>query len=121
MSGKAKTYAFIFVVFAIVDALTTWFGVRMRFTEANAAIAERLKDPVLFFGSYAFFTALGVGVIAVSIKFENINPAFKLIALGMIILKAVPAINNVLLLMNTYISSTVTTTARLLLSSVVAE
>ncbi len=121
MSGKAKTYAFIFVVFAIVDALTTWFGVRMGFTEANAAITERLNNPTLFFGSYAFFTALGVGIIAVSIKLENINPVFKLIAIGMVVLKAIPAINNVLLLTDTSILSAVATTARLLLSSVVAE
>ena len=98
MSGKAKTYAFIFVVFAIVDALTTWFGVRMGFTEANAAIAERLEDSVLFFGSYAFFTTLGVAVIALSIKLEKLNPAFKLVAIGMVVLKAIPAVNNVLLL-----------------------
>ena len=83
---KGKVYLFAFVALALIDALTTWFGVRMGFVEANG-IAERLGNPVLFFGSYALFTALSAGVIAVSIRLERLSPAFRLVVIGMIISK----------------------------------
>ncbi|ACS33670.1 DUF5658 family protein [Thermococcus gammatolerans] len=112
---KARTYLLLFILLALVDALTTWFGVRMGFVEANGVIAERLGSPTLFFGSYAFFTALGAGVIAVSIKLEKLNPAFKLVAVGMVVLKAIPAVNNVLLLAGISKSSVFLTTVEPLL------
>ena len=112
---KGKVYLFVFVALALIDALTTWFGVRMGFVEANGIIAERLRNPVLFFGSYALFTALGAGVIAVSIRLERLSPAFRLVVIGMIILKAVPAVNNLLLLAGISRSSVLLTTAEPLL------
>ena len=107
---KARTYVLLFVLFALVDALTTWFGVRLGFAEANGVIAERLRNPALFFGSYALFTALGASVIAISIRLEKLSPAFKLIALGMVLLKAVPAVNNLILLAGISKSSVIATT-----------
>jgi len=115
---KGKTYVLAFVTFALVDALTTWFGARAGFQEVNPLIAERLSSSLAFFGSYAIFTALGAGVIVLSLKLEKLSPAFRFIAVVMVVLKAVPAINNVLLLMGAPISSAIVTTVRPLLSAV---
>ncbi|AIU70715.1 hypothetical protein TEU_10415 [Thermococcus eurythermalis] len=113
---RSRNYVLAFVVLALVDALTTWFGVRAGFQEANPLVAERLSSPLAFFGSYALFTALGVGVVEVSIRLEKLNPVFKLIALGMVVLKGIPAVNNLLLLTGLGPSGVVATTPKFLLT-----
>lgn len=99
---RAKTeglkYALLFVVFSLIDALTTWSGARRGFTEANPVLAGRLSSPILFFGSFTFFTLLGVGVIILSPRLARRVPAMVYFPALFVALKALPALNNIVLL-----------------------
>ncbi|WP_457742647.1 DUF5658 family protein [Thermococcus sp.] len=88
----------IFVLLSIADAVTTWLGVRLGFTESNPFLARKISEPLLFFGSYAFYTGLGVLIISISLKLSKMSPAFKVMPIVLIVFKALPVIHNVLLL-----------------------
>ncbi|NJE53724.1 hypothetical protein E3E28_00640 [Thermococcus sp. 21S9] len=107
---KSKFYVIMFVLFAIADALTTWFGVKMGFEESNPLLAGRISSGTGFFGSYGLYTAVGAGVIAVSLRLEKFSPAFRAVAIGMVILKAIPAVNNILLLAGIPVSGIINST-----------
>ncbi|WP_297535372.1 DUF5658 family protein [Thermococcus sp.] len=91
-------YALVFVLLSAADAVTTWLGVRLGFVESNPLLARKLSEPLLFFGSYAFYTGLGVLIIALSLRLSRAFPAFRAIPFVLIVFKALPVINNVLLL-----------------------
>lgn len=98
MWEKGKAYGAAFLMFSTLDALTTWVGVRRGFSEANPIVASRLSDPILFFGSFGFFTALGLLIILVSGYMSRFSRAFEYFPPLFILLKALPVFNNVYLL-----------------------
>ncbi|ASJ01682.1 hypothetical protein A3K92_02390 [Thermococcus gorgonarius] len=91
-------YAILFAVFSLIDALTTWIGTHRGFAEANPVLAERLSNPLLFFGSFTLFTLLGVGVIAFSFYLAKRVPAMNYFPALFVALKALPVLNNLILL-----------------------
>jgi hypothetical protein len=95
---EGPKYVLAFSVFSVLDALTTWAGVRRRLVEVNPLIASRLSDPALFFGSFALFTVLGILVILLSLKLAERIPAMGYFPPLFVLLKALPVVNNVFLL-----------------------
>ncbi|WP_240924223.1 DUF5658 family protein [Thermococcus sp. 21S7] len=95
---RGKVYAGFFVAFSVLDMLTTWFGVSRGLSEANPVIAQRLSDPILFFGSFALFTALGVALILVTSALTGISGGFRYFPAVFVLFKAAPAVNNLYLL-----------------------
>lgn len=86
------------MAFSFLDALTTWVGAHKGFSETNPIVASRLSDPGLFFGSFAFFTVLGLLVILVSGYMSRFSRVFGYLSPLFILLKALPVFNNVYLL-----------------------
>ncbi|WP_367884455.1 DUF5658 family protein [Thermococcus sp. JCM 11816] len=77
MEKRKSLWGAAFLVFSLLDALTTWVGVqRGGFSEANPIVASRLSDPALFFGSFALFTTLGLLVIFASSYMSRFSRAF---------------------------------------------
>ena len=94
-------YILLFVAFSLIDALTTWLGSHRGLTEANPVLAGRLSSPILFFGSFALFTILGVAVIMLSLKLTERVPAMGYFPPLFVLLKAIPVVNNIFLLTGT--------------------
>ncbi len=91
-------YILLFAAFSLIDALTTWLGSHRGLTEANPVLAGRLSSPILFFGSFTFFTILGVAVIMFSLKLEERVSFMGYFPALFVALKALPALNNIVLL-----------------------
>ncbi|WP_010477489.1 DUF5658 family protein [Thermococcus zilligii] len=109
-------YVLLFTAFSSADALTTWLGTRRGFAEANPVLAERLSSPLLFFGSFALFTLLGVVVIVLSLHLTKRVPAMGYFLDLFVALKALPVLNNVFVLAGlSPLELTVMTTAQWLL------
>ncbi|ASJ02485.1 hypothetical protein A3L09_04055 [Thermococcus profundus] len=109
-------YALAFSVFSVLDALTTWAGVRRGFAEGNPVIASRISNPTLFFGSFALFTILGIALILLSIKLAERVPAAGYFPPFFVLLKALPVVNNAFLLTGTSPLQLALTTTGLLFS-----
>ncbi|WCN29267.1 DUF5658 family protein [Thermococcus kodakarensis] len=95
---REKAYGAAFLVFSLLDALTTWVGVQRGFSEANPIVASRLSDPALFFGSFALFTTLGLLVIFASSYMSRFSRAFGYFPPLFILMRALPVFNNAYLL-----------------------
>jgi hypothetical protein len=96
--NQGLKYALLFSLLSGLDALTTWVGVHRGFSEANPAVASRLVSPLLFFGSFALFTLLGVIMIMASIYLTKLSKAFYYFPSLFLVLKAIPVVNNLYLL-----------------------
>lgn len=95
---RAERYLAAFMLFSAFDALTTWFGAKRGLVEANPVLAAKLSDALVFFGSYAAFTLLGMAVLLLAIRLESLSSAFGYFAKAFVLLKALPALNNIALL-----------------------
>ncbi|NJF25003.1 hypothetical protein E3E29_04910 [Thermococcus sp. Bubb.Bath] len=115
---SAKTgglkYVLAFSFFSVLDALTTWAGVKRGLVEGNPVIASRVSNPALFFGSFTLFTILGIAVIFLSLKLEERVQAMGYFPPLFVLLKALPVVNNALLLTGTTPLQLALTTASLL-------
>ena len=88
----------VFILASLVDLTTTLYGIEKGFSEANPVVASRLANLSSFVLSYLAYTLLGATVLWLSLRMSSFSRAFKAFALLFVFLKALPAINNVLLL-----------------------
>ena len=108
----------LFLMASLVDLTTTLYGIEIGFSEANPVIAHRLDDVPSFVLSYMAYTLLGTALLWFSLKMGQFSRAFKAFALLFVLLKTLPAINNVLLLARVRHLSPVFTLAWKFLSSI---
>ncbi|NJE04948.1 hypothetical protein E3E36_02030 [Thermococcus sp. M36] len=98
-AGSLLVYPAVFLLLSALDLLTTLAGVRMGHAEINPAMAGRMSSPYLFIGSYAAYTAIGVAVLVVALKLEKLSVAFRYFAEFFVALRALPVVNNALILL----------------------
>ena len=88
----------LFLIASLVDLATTLYGIETGFSEANPVIVHRLDDVPSFVLNYTAYTLLGATVLWFSLKMGQFSRAFRAFSLLFVLLKTLPAVNNILLL-----------------------
>ncbi len=87
-----------FITASAVDFATTLYGIRAGFSEANPVIAAKLANLPAFTLTYLAYTIIGLALLWLALRMSFLSRAFRAFAALFVLLKAMPAVNNLLLL-----------------------
>jgi len=87
-----------FITASAVDFATTLYGIRVGFSEANPLIAAKLANLPAFILTYLAYTIIGLALLWLVLRMSFLSRAFRAFAVLFVLLKAMPAVNNILLL-----------------------